>query len=100
MWRQTPSMSEDAPWPPLPFPGIASGTSSISAVLTIRRDTVSSTEPRDFQSLQRRLDQAWFWTPEWQRLEREADEDIAAGRCEEFETIDSFIEGLGQLMGQ
>ena len=25
-------------------------------------------------------DQAWFWTEEWQRKEREADEDIAAGR--------------------
>ncbi|MEP6870717.1 MAG: hypothetical protein ABI939_02595 [Anaerolineaceae bacterium] len=24
-------------------------------------------------------DQAWFWTQEWQRKEREADEDIAAG---------------------
>ena len=25
-------------------------------------------------------DQAWFWTPEWQAKEREADEAIAAGR--------------------
>ena len=25
-------------------------------------------------------DQAWFWTPEWQEMEREADEDIKAGR--------------------
>ncbi len=25
-------------------------------------------------------DQAWFWTPEWQEKEREADGDIAAGR--------------------
>lgn len=25
-------------------------------------------------------DQAWFWTPEWQALEREADEDLKAGR--------------------
>ena len=24
--------------------------------------------------------QAWFWTEEWQKKEREADEDIAAGR--------------------
>ena len=24
--------------------------------------------------------QAWFWTPEWQDGEREAEEDIAAGR--------------------
>jgi hypothetical protein len=25
-------------------------------------------------------DEAWFWTPEWQAMEREADEDIRAGR--------------------
>jgi len=25
-------------------------------------------------------DQAWFWTDEWQKKEREADEDAAAGR--------------------
>lgn len=25
-------------------------------------------------------DQAWFWTPEWQRGEREADDDIKTGR--------------------
>jgi antitoxin MazE len=25
-------------------------------------------------------DQAWYWTKEWQEMEREADEDIAAGR--------------------
>ena len=23
---------------------------------------------------------AWFWSPEWQKMEREADEDMAAGR--------------------
>ena len=25
-------------------------------------------------------DQAWFWSPEWQKEEREAEEDIRAGR--------------------
>ncbi|MBU4302686.1 MAG: AbrB/MazE/SpoVT family DNA-binding domain-containing protein [Actinobacteria bacterium] len=29
-------------------------------------------------------DQAWYWTPEWQKGEREADEDIAAGRVYEM----------------
>ena len=32
----------------------------------------------------RRASQAWFWTPEWQQMEREADEDIAAGRVENW----------------
>ena len=25
-------------------------------------------------------DQVWYWTKEWQQMEREADEDIRAGR--------------------
>lgn len=28
--------------------------------------------------------QAWFWTERWQQMEREADEDIAAGRVKTF----------------
>jgi len=30
--------------------------------------------------------QAWFWTPEWQAGEREADADIAAGRVTTYLT--------------
>ena len=47
---------------------------------------------------QPRLDQAWFWTPEWQAMESEAEADLAAGRYEVFDTIDDFIEGLRQLI--
>ncbi|HSJ57352.1 MAG TPA: AbrB/MazE/SpoVT family DNA-binding domain-containing protein [Anaerolineae bacterium] len=39
-------------------------------------------------------DQAWYWTPEWQAAEREADEDIAAGRYDEFETMEQLIDDL------
>lgn len=38
--------------------------------------------------------QAWFWTEEWQRGEREASEDIAAGRTELFETSEDFLNSL------
>jgi len=38
-------------------------------------------------------DQAWYWTPEWQKGEREADEDIAAGRVNEMKT-DSMREEM------
>lgn len=41
--------------------------------------------------------QAWFWTPEWQAGEREADADIAAGRGETFESGEEFLEALGAL---
>lgn len=39
-------------------------------------------------------DQAWFWTPEWQAGEREADADIKAGNVKEFSTVKEFIEEL------
>jgi hypothetical protein len=39
-------------------------------------------------------DQAWFWTERWQAGEREADEDIAAGRVTTFEDVDAFIAHL------
>lgn len=38
--------------------------------------------------------QAWFWTPEWQAGEREADEDKAAGRFTRHESDDDFLDSL------
>ena len=38
--------------------------------------------------------QKWFWTEEWQRMEAEADADIAAGRVSRFDDIDSFLADL------
>jgi hypothetical protein len=39
-------------------------------------------------------DQSWFWTDRWQRTEREAAEEITAGRVASFETIDLFLDDL------
>lgn len=36
-------------------------------------------------------DQAYFWTPEWQKGEREASKDIAEGRVKAFDNIEDFI---------
>ncbi len=38
--------------------------------------------------------QAWFWTDEWQRREREADEDIAEGRVTTHDDAESFLDAL------
>ena len=38
--------------------------------------------------------QAYFWTEEWQAAEREADEDIRAGRIETFESVDELLADL------
>ena len=35
--------------------------------------------------------QAYFWTPEWQAGERDADADIRAGRVRRFPTLDELL---------
>lgn len=39
-------------------------------------------------------DQLWYWTPEWQAGERQADEDIRAGRVESFRSAEDLIRNL------
>lgn len=39
-------------------------------------------------------DQAWFWTPEWQKGEREASEQIARGEVRSFESTEDFLDSL------
>ena len=39
-------------------------------------------------------DQAWFWEKRWQKMEREANEAITAGRVESFENVDDFLDDL------
>jgi AbrB family looped-hinge helix DNA binding protein len=38
--------------------------------------------------------QAWFWEPRWQAMEREADEDISAGRSTVVESGDELLTEL------
>jgi len=38
--------------------------------------------------------QAYFWTKRWQEGEKEADEDIKAGRVETFDSVDELIGDL------
>jgi hypothetical protein len=39
-------------------------------------------------------DQAWFWTREWQAKEREADDDLAAGRGTIYASDDELLAAL------
>lgn len=41
-------------------------------------------------------EQAWFWTQKWQEREREADEDLAAGRVTRFESDQDFLAELDE----
>ena len=40
------------------------------------------------------LDQAWFWSKEWQAGEREADADINAGRVKKAKSAQELIRSL------
>ena len=39
-------------------------------------------------------EQAWFWTPEWQAKEREADRAYAEGRFTTYFSLDEFLDSL------
>ena len=44
-------------------------------------------------------DQAWFWKERWQKLEAEAEKDIAGGRTKTFDSVEDLfheIEGTSQ----
>ena len=47
-----------------------------------------------FELTERLPEQAYFWTPEWQQAEQEADEDIKAGRTRRFSTAEELIADL------
>lgn len=40
--------------------------------------------------------QAYFWTEAWQKAEREAQQEIAEGRVDVYETIDDLIAALDE----
>jgi hypothetical protein len=74
-------------------------SASHNAELVPERDDVLA-EVREVRALafeqMRKLnpDQAWYWTEEWQHKEREADEDIAAGRVTSYSSGDDFLAAL------
>ncbi|MGC1377851.1 MAG: AbrB/MazE/SpoVT family DNA-binding domain-containing protein [Anaerolineales bacterium] len=39
-------------------------------------------------------DQAWFWTEQWQKAEREAQADIDAGRTHRYASVDDALAAL------
>jgi antitoxin MazE len=42
-------------------------------------------------------EQAWFWSNHWQRLEREAQDDLQAGRVVEYSSTAEALAGLDEL---
>ena len=69
--------------------------------LCVSFDAFTSTRSFHIERDQPRLDQAWFWTPEWQAMEREANESLAAGDFEDFDSMDQFVDSLkNQMSGE
>lgn len=42
-------------------------------------------------------EQAWFWSDRWQRMEQEAQADLAAGRIVEYSTIAEALAALDEI---
>src|SRR2546428_1089735 len=45
-------------------------------------------------------DQAWFWTPSWQKGERAVDAHVAAGRVKRADDVDDFITAVSSVAGR
>jgi AbrB family looped-hinge helix DNA binding protein len=44
-------------------------------------------------------DQLWFWTPQWQKKEREADREIARGNVKSSDSVEQLLEDLHSANG-
>ncbi|HWX44631.1 MAG TPA: AbrB/MazE/SpoVT family DNA-binding domain-containing protein [Solirubrobacteraceae bacterium] len=45
------------------------------------------------------VDQAWYWTEEWQAGEREVDEEAARGEGQVFDSAEEFVAHLRRIAG-
>lgn len=68
-------------------PGVAPAKGSHEAVIQVSDDGIITLTPID-------PEQRWFWTPEWQRGEREADEDAREGRYERYHSGAEFLDSF------
>lgn len=48
--------------------------------------------PQTGETIEIDADHVYFWTEEWQVKERQADEDVAAGRYADFDDADEFFD--------
>jgi len=39
-------------------------------------------------------EQAWFWTREWQEMERQAQEEVKGGKTRAFQNVEELLEDL------
>ena len=74
-------------------------SSTSYAIVTHRPVTPkwSTTSRSDGHGMPRSIwdEQDWFWTSQWQKMEREADADRQMGNMEVYDNVDELLEGLG-----
>ncbi len=74
---------------------VADGKESV--LLRRQEHAVAAMVPIEDYDLLRRIKaagQEWFWSEHWQKMEREADDAIVAGRVKHFDDMGSFFAGL------
>jgi hypothetical protein len=74
---------------------VSSGNPNPSRIykgLKIRRDEKAVLMPKKLID----KSQAYFWTKKWQDAEKEADEDIRAGRTKTFSSVAELLEDLDE----
>ena len=59
-----------------------------NAVMTVGSTSITADMPVA------QSNQEWFWLEDWQSAERQADEDLAAGQFETYDTMDEFLDSL------
>ena len=57
-------------------------------------------KPQTDQDAEHDPDQAWYWTPEWQEAEREAEEEIKSGQVDKYETGEDFLKTLQDIIDE
>jgi antitoxin MazE len=66
------------------------GLNEDSILEIVRRDDgVIELRPQDVDATQ-----LWFWSERWQKMEQEADADLAAGRIATFDNLEDFLAAL------
>lgn len=69
-------------------------TQVVRSVLQTHTKTLTPVIPKLKRPKHVPKDQEWFWTKEWQRGEREANADLAAGRYKTFDSVEDLIADL------
>ena len=105
LWRLKPARvmmgDMDPVWTVIALGGAAAscflGGAALGAAIGLRRlRTEMRAEQRETRHVVQHLvdvidaDQRWFWAPEWQDGEREAELDLATGNYKTFDTAEDF----------